>query len=39
MVNMREASLSFIAGDLAFLAIGAVVTCGGAAWLLKRAED
>jgi ABC-2 type transport system permease protein len=39
MVNMRDASLSFIAGDLAFLAIGAVVTCAGAAWLLQRAED
>jgi ABC-2 type transport system permease protein len=39
MVNMRDASLSYIAGDLAFLAIGAVVTCAGAAWLLRRAED
>ena len=39
MVNMRDAGLSYIAGDLAFLALGALVTCGGAAWLLRRAED
>ncbi len=39
MVNMRDAGLSYIAGDLVFLALGALVTCGGAAWLLRRTED
>ena len=39
MINMRDAGLSYIAGDLAFLAFGALATCGGAAWLLRRAQD
>jgi len=39
MINMRNADISFIVGDLAFLALGALVTCGGAAWLLRRAQD
>jgi ABC-2 type transport system permease protein len=38
MINMRNAELSFIAGDLAFLAIGAILTCGGAAWILSRTD-
>jgi ABC-2 type transport system permease protein len=38
MVNLRDAPLSFFAGDLAFLAIGAIVTCGGAAWILSRTD-
>jgi ABC-2 type transport system permease protein len=38
MINMRDAGLSFIAGDLAFLAIGAILTCGGAAWILSRTD-
>lgn len=39
MINLRDADLAFIAGDLAFLLIGALVTCGGAALLLRRAQD
>lgn len=39
MINLRNAEISFITGDLAFLALGALVTCGGAAFLLRRAED
>ena len=39
MINLRNADISFIAGDLAFLALGALVTCGGAGWLLRRAQD
>ncbi len=39
MINLRGADLSFIAGDLAFLLLGALVTCGGAGWLLRRAQD
>ena len=39
MINLRDAGISFIAGDLVFLALGALVTCGGAAFLLRRAED
>ena len=39
MINLRDAGLSFIAGDLVFLLLGALVTCGGAAFLLRRAED
>ncbi len=39
MINLRDAGISFIAGDLVFLLAGALVTCGGAAFLLRRAED
>lgn len=39
MINLRDADLAFIAGDLAFLLLGALVTCGGAAFLLRRAQD
>ena len=39
MINLRDAGLSFIAGDLVFLLAGALLTCGGAAFLLRRAED
>ena len=38
MINLRNAGLPFIAGDLFFLAAGAVVTCGGAAWILSRTD-
>jgi ABC-2 type transport system permease protein len=38
MVNLRNADFSFIAGDLLFLAIGAILTCGGAAWILSRTD-
>jgi ABC-2 type transport system permease protein len=38
MVNLRNAEFSFFAGDLVFLAVGAVLTCGGAAWILSRTD-
>ncbi len=39
MVSLGQAGLPAIAGDLCFLAIGAVVTCLGAALLLRRIQD
>jgi hypothetical protein len=36
MVNMRDADLGFIGGDLVFMFLGAVVSCAGAAFLLER---
>ena len=38
-VNMYRANWDLIAGDLIALAIGAVVTCVGAAYLLRTAEE
>lgn len=38
MASLRNADISFFAGDLLFLAIGAIVTCGGAAWILSRTD-
>ena len=38
MASMRNADISFFAGDLLFLALGAVLTCGGSAWLLNRTD-
>ncbi|MEO6785907.1 MAG: ABC transporter permease [Chthoniobacteraceae bacterium] len=38
MASLRNAGFSFFAGDLLFLAIGAVLTCGGAAWILSRTD-
>jgi ABC-type multidrug transport system permease subunit len=38
-VNLYRASWDFIAGDLIALAVGAVVTCVGAAYLLRTAEE
>jgi ABC-2 type transport system permease protein len=38
MVNLRNADFSFYAGDLLFLAVGAILTCGGAAWILSRTD-
>ena len=39
LVSLGQAGLSAIAGDLCFLAVGAVVTCLGAALLLRRIQD
>jgi len=39
LINLHNADLSFIQGDLIFLALGALVTCGGAAFLLSRAQE
>jgi ABC-2 type transport system permease protein len=38
MASLRNADISFFAGDLLFLAIGSIVTCGGAAWILSRTD-
>jgi ABC-type multidrug transport system ATPase subunit/ABC-type multidrug transport system permease subunit len=38
-VNLYRASWDFISGDLIALAVGAVVTCLGAAYLLRGAEE
>jgi ABC-2 type transport system permease protein len=38
MINLRDAEFSFISGNLCFLALGAVLTCGGAAWILSRTD-
>ncbi|HYZ74875.1 MAG TPA: ABC transporter permease [Chthoniobacterales bacterium] len=38
-VNMYRADLGFIAADLTALAVGAVITCIGAAYLLRTADD
>jgi len=39
MVSLGQVGISAVAGDLVFLAIGAVVTCLGAALLLRRIQD
>jgi ABC-2 type transport system permease protein len=39
LINLQNADIQFIAGDLAFLAIGAVVTCVGAGILLRRMHE
>jgi ABC-type multidrug transport system ATPase subunit/ABC-type multidrug transport system permease subunit len=38
-VNLYRADWSFIGGDLTALAVGAIVTCVGAAYLLRTAEE
>ncbi|HEV3208924.1 MAG TPA: ABC transporter permease [Chthoniobacterales bacterium] len=38
-VNLYNADVGYIAGDLLFLAIGSVLTCAGAAYLLRSIED
>ena len=39
LVNMQNAELSFISGDLLFLLAGAIVTCAGAGLLLARIQE
>ena len=39
MVNLGHLGLNMVAGDLALLALGAVLTCAGAAYLLQRIQD
>ncbi|MDB6170895.1 MAG: type transporter [Chthoniobacteraceae bacterium] len=39
LINMQNASLDYIAGDLIFLTLAAIVTCGGAGLLLSRQTD
>ncbi len=39
MVSLAQAGISSIVGDLVFLLVGAVVTCFGAALLLRRIQD
>jgi ABC-2 type transport system permease protein len=39
LVNMHNAGVSFIAGDLLFMLLGAIVSCAGAAFLLQRIQE
>lgn len=39
LINLYHADFHFIAKDLIILALGALVTCGGAALLLSRSQD
>jgi ABC transporter DrrB family efflux protein len=39
LVNMQNAELGFISGDLLFLLAGAIVSCAGAGLLLARIQD
>ena len=39
LVNMHNADISFIVGDLLFMLLGAVVSCAGAAILLQRIQE
>ncbi len=39
LANLYNAELSFMMGDLIFLAAGAVVTCAGAGYLLHRIQE
>jgi ABC-2 type transport system permease protein len=38
-VNLHHSHISSIAGDLAFLAVGAIVTCAGATYLLRAIDE
>jgi ABC-2 type transport system permease protein len=38
-VNLHHTHISAIAGDLAFLAVGAIVTCAGASYLLRTIDE
>jgi ABC-2 type transport system permease protein len=38
-INLHHADISFIAGDLLFLFLGAVLTCAGAGLLLRRMHE
>jgi ABC-2 type transport system permease protein len=38
-VNLHHSHISSIAGDLAFLAVGAIVTCAGASYLLRSIDE
>jgi ABC-2 type transport system permease protein len=39
LVNMHDASASFITGDLAFMFFGAIISCAGAVFLLQRIQE
>lgn len=39
LINLNSADVSFIVSDLVFLSLGALVTCGGAAFLLSRTQE
>ena len=38
-VNLHHSHITAIAGDLAFLAVGAIVTCAGASYLLRMIDE
>ena len=39
LANLYNADISFVMGDLIFLAVGAAVTCAGAGFLLHRIQE
>jgi ABC-2 type transport system permease protein len=39
LVNMHNADVGFITGDLVFMLLGALVSCAGAAFLLQRIQE
>jgi ABC-type multidrug transport system permease subunit len=39
MVSLGQLGMGAIVNDLCFLFVGAVVTCAGAGWLLRRIQD
>ena len=39
LINLQNAEISYILKDMAFLFLGAIVTCGGAGLLLSRTQD
>ena len=39
LVNMQNAQISYIAGDLLFMLLGAILSCAGAAFLLQRIQE
>jgi ABC-type multidrug transport system permease subunit len=39
LINMYSAQINFITSDLVFLAVGAILTCGAAAFVLRTTND
>jgi ABC-2 type transport system permease protein len=39
LINLHNSELSYIAGDLLFLLLGAIITCAGAGILLQRIQE
>jgi ABC-2 type transport system permease protein len=39
LVNMQNAQFSYIVGDLLFMLLGTVLSCAGAAFLLRRIQE
>lgn len=39
MINLRDAPIEFIGNDLLFLIVGAILTCAGAGYFLRRIQE